>query len=595
MHLSHLSIESIDLEKSEMHFPSHNNLLIVKLACLTLFYFVLVSEGLGQQKQKDTANEIQQSLEQNSDQRLQELKTQLVEFTSIISLQQKILGNLRAKLDQNPTQPTKFALEEQVAESEKILKNAEVAFESIVTGGLDLENFKEVPDQSFDWQNDLIEIIQPIFQSLKDLTEQPRAIERIRKTIEFYQQNLSEIENSILKIEDWSQVEVDLATGRQIQTIQEDWLERKAEAQRNLELAQLQLRNLQIRHESIWTSVWLAFGVFLTGRGLNLMMAVLATMAVWFGMRTLLRFMVPKEGVDEFHTRSQYSRVLFYTYRILMMMASTAVFLIVLYATGDWLLLGLALLILAGIAIGLKKYLPQFLAEAKLLLNLGAVREGEMVTYEGVPWMVKSINIYSHLVNPVLDGGEIRMPLSEMSQLISQPIAENEPWFPSNLHDYILLPDGSFGQVIIQTPEFVQVKTREMIRTFLVNDYLNLGIKNLSMGAFACVGNFGISLEHQEICLDLVPNTFQRSIWLFIDQYGLKPFLEELSVEMSSIQSGSIQYFLYVRMKSSAAEHYWKVLRIMQQACVATCNSEGWKVENPDMTFQVPPPDFPQK
>lgn len=578
-----------------MHFLNHTKLFSVKLACLTLFYFVLASEGLGQKQQTDTLNEVQQSVEQNSDQRQQELKTQLIEFTGIISLQHKILKDLRAKLDQNPTQLTKIALEGQVAESEKILKNAEVAFESIVTGGLDLENFKEVPDQSFDWQSDLIEIIQPIFQSLKDLTEQPRAIERIRKTIEFYQQNLSEVENSILKIEEWSQAEVDLATRRQIQTIQEDWRKRKAEAQRNLELFQLQLRNLQIRQESIWTSVWSAFGAFLTGRGLNLMLAVLATMAVWFGMRTFLRFMVPKEGVDEFQTRSQYSRVLFYTYRILMMMASTAVFLIVLYVTGDWLLLGLALLILAGIAIGLKKYLPQFLAEAKLLLNLGAVREGEMVTYEGVPWIVKSINIYSHLVNPVLEGGELRMPLGEMSQLISQPIAEDEPWFPSNLHDYILLPDGSFGQVVIQTPEFVQIKSREMIRTFLVSDYLNLGIKNLSMGAFACVGNFGISLEHQEICLDLVPNAFERSVGLFIDQNGLQPFLEELSVELSSIQSGSIQYFLYVRMKSHAAKYYWKILRIMQQACVATCNSERWKVENPDITFQVPPPDFPQK
>ncbi len=578
-----------------MHFLNHTKLFSVKLACLTLFYFVLASEGLGQKQQTDTLNEVQQSVEQNSDQRQQELKTQLIEFTGIISLQHKILKDLRAKLDQNPTQLTKIALEGQVAESEKILKNAEVAFESIVTGGLDLENFKEVPDQSFDWQSDLIEIIQPIFQSLKDLTEQPRAIERIRKTIEFYQQNLSEVENSILKIEEWSQAEVDQATRGQIQTIQEDWRKRKAEAQRNLELFQLQLRNLQIRQESIWTSVWSAFGAFLTGRGLNLMLAVLATMAVWFGMRTFLRFMVPKEGVDEFQTRSQYSRVLFYTYRILMMMASTAVFLIVLYVTGDWLLLGLALLILAGIAIGLKKYLPQFLAEAKLLLNLGAVREGEMVTYEGVPWIVKSINIYSHLVNPVLEGGELRMPLGEMSQLISQPIAEDEPWFPSNLHDYILLPDGSFGQVVIQTPEFVQIKSREMIRTFLVSDYLNLGIKNLSMGAFACVGNFGISLEHQEICLDLVPNAFERSVGLFIDQNGLQPFLEELSVELSSIQSGSIQYFLYVRMKSPAAKYYWKILRIMQQACVATCNSERWKVENPDITFQVPPPDFPQK
>ena len=78
------------------------------------------------------------------------------------------------------------------------------------------------------------------------------------------------------------------------------------------------------------------------------------------------------------------------------------------------------------------------------------------------------------------------MPLREMSQLISQPIADDEPWFPSNLHDYILLPDGSFGQVVIQTPEFVQIKSREMIRTYLVSDYLNLAVKNLSMGSFAC-------------------------------------------------------------------------------------------------------------
>ena len=74
-----------------------------------------------------------------------------------------------------------------------------------------------MPDQSFDWQTDLIEIIQPIFQSLKDLTEQPRAIERIRKTIEFYQQNLVEINDSIQKIQEWqSEQIVDLSARQQI-------------------------------------------------------------------------------------------------------------------------------------------------------------------------------------------------------------------------------------------------------------------------------------------------------------------------------------------------------------------------------------------
>ena len=95
-----------------MHFPNHTKLLIVKLTCLTLFYFVLASEGLGQQQPNDTLNEVQQSLKQNSDQRQQELKTQLIEFTGIISLQHKILEDLRAKLDQNPTQLTKLPLKD---------------------------------------------------------------------------------------------------------------------------------------------------------------------------------------------------------------------------------------------------------------------------------------------------------------------------------------------------------------------------------------------------------------------------------------------------------------------------------------------------
>ena len=578
-----------------MHFTNHTKLLSVKLACLTLFYFVLASEGLGQQQQTDTLNEVQQSVEQNSDQRQQELKTQLIEFTGIISLQHKILEDLRAKLDKNPTQLTKIALEGQVAESEKILKNAEVAFESIVTGGLDLENFKEVPDQSFDWQSDLIEIIQPIFQSLKDLTEQPRAIERIRKTIEFYQQNLSEIENSILKIEEWSQAEVDLATRRQIQTIQEDWRKRKGEAQRNLELFQLQLRNLQIRQESIWTSVWSAFGAFLTGRGLNLMLAVLSTMAVWFGMRTFLRFMVPKEGVDEFQTRSQYSRVLFYTYRILMMMASTAVFLIVLYVTGDWLLLGLFLLFLAGIAIGLKNYLPQFLAEAKLILNLGRVRVGELVMYEGVPWLIQSINIYSKLVNPKLEGGELRVPLGVMGELNSQPVGKNELMFPTNLNDYVLFSDGRFGQVIMQTPEFVQVQLRTMVCTFLVADFLSSAPLNLSIKGFAFVSHFGVAEDHQQIGLDEIPNAFEQSIRQELEKCRLLDKMEELLVDLSTLRGGSLQYLLYIQMKPTAARHYWQIGRLMQKACLKTCNQNGWRAFNPEMSVQIPSPTLPEK
>jgi hypothetical protein len=182
-----------------------------------------------------------------------------------------------------------------------------------------------------------------------------------------------------------------------------------------------------------------------------------------------------------------------------------------------------------------------------------------------------------------------------MRQLISQPIAENEPWFPSNLHDYVLLPDGMFGQVVIQTPEFVQIKSGGMIRTFLIGDFLNLGIKNLSMGSFACVENFGLSLEHQRICLDQVPGAFSDAIKEKVEELQLGVFLEEVRVELSSVRSASIQYFLLVKMRSPAAEYYWRLRRKMQQACVATCNREGWSIMNTEMIVNLPPPQLPHK
>ena len=146
------------------------------LVCCQSLLLVHVQSAWSQEKIIEQADQTESSASQETENKKKELKTQLIELSGIIKLQQKILGDLKSKLDQNPTELTKVALEGQISESERILKNAQTAFESIVTGGLDLKNFKEMPDQSFDWQSDLIEIIQPIFQSLKDLTEQPRAM-----------------------------------------------------------------------------------------------------------------------------------------------------------------------------------------------------------------------------------------------------------------------------------------------------------------------------------------------------------------------------------------------------------------------------------
>ena len=55
---------------------------------------------------------------------------------------------------------------------------------------------------------------------------------------------------------------------------------------------------------------------------------------------------------------------------VLVLLSVMAVF----YVRGDWLLLGLLIILLVGAAWALQKSLPGYLMEAKLMLNLGSVR-----------------------------------------------------------------------------------------------------------------------------------------------------------------------------------------------------------------------------
>jgi hypothetical protein len=105
--------------------------------------------------------------------------------------------------------------------------------------------------------------------------------------------------------------------------------------------------------------------------------------------------------------------------------------------------------------------LPRFLSMVMLLLNLGTVREGERVLYHSVPWQVAMLHFYVRLVNPALEGGELRLTLSDALELRSWAFTPDEPWFPTQKGDWLLLGEQTLGQVVLQTPETVRVRFLE--------------------------------------------------------------------------------------------------------------------------------------
>ena len=250
--------------------------------------------------------------------------------------------------------------------------------------------------------------------------------------------------------------------------------------------------------------------------------------------------------------------------------------LMVFYVRGDVLLLTLALIALAGGALTLRQTLPRYAAEIRLLLGVGPVREDERVILNGVPFKVDSLSIFTVLRNPVLEGF-IRMPLHEMNEHISRP-ATKEPWFPCQPGDHVLLASGSLARVIRQTIELVEVAVVDSIMRIRTRDFIEQNVRNLSREGFGIACTFGIDYQHQAISLNTVPELFKTAITEYFERAGLKDDIKDILVEFNSAGNSSLDYRIYMVLKGTAANAYYRAQRMVQQACVDTCNNQGWVI-----------------
>jgi predicted nucleic acid-binding Zn-ribbon protein len=494
------------------------------------------------------------------------------------------LDELHQQLKLAQTSSEKEKLEYEIKELEKLIQNSKDSFESIATGGADSSIFQQEPQPKFNWQRDFFEIIEPFLDQLKQLTETPRVMERLSREIDENENRLKVIKRALSNVADISAKVENKALHQHLQSVERSWQQRLGDVRLELDVLQSQFDDLQKSHKSFWTFIHQSLLNFTKGRGLILILALLAAGTVWFILQWVYKFSRRNVDVQKFPSRNPYSRLLGYGYQAMSGILSLLALLLVLYVSGDWLLLGIALIILFFIALGSKTYLPRFMSEARLLLNMGPVRVGERVIHNGIPWQVKSLNIFSRLYNPELKGGVLRIPLSDMDATTSRPDGPDEPWFPTRKDDYVLLNDGTYGQVILQTPEIVQLKCLGSVCNYLTGAFLAACPRNLSLTGFGCCVTFGIDYQHQAICLDEVPRIFKAAVTAAIEHSDVGESLESVLVEFKDAGASSLNYLIYVTMNGKAADSYWAVGRIIQQACVTVCNEHGWIIPFTQLT-----------
>ncbi|MBT8126186.1 MAG: hypothetical protein KJP15_01780 [Gammaproteobacteria bacterium] len=69
------------------------------------------------------------------------------------------------------------------------------------------------------------------------------------------------------------------------------------------------------------------------------------------------------------------------------------------------------------------------------------------------------------------------------------------------------------------------------------------------------------------------------------EQAGLKDHIRDLLVEFKEAGSSSLDYQIYMILNGAAAKAYFKSQRLIRQACVETCNRQGWVIPFTQVTI----------
>lgn len=520
----------------------------------------------------------------NSHANEQELQKELaaVKLNDIIKnikLQKKEIEAKLHLLMKVKTEQEKTRLQAELNALSDAIVEQESSFEMILTAGLELRKGDAAEQKEFDWQKDLLEIVQPIMSELRQLTENKRKLDSLQKKISFYQSQMSDIDEVLKHISVINRQGLEKEALVEFERIDKKWQDQREENRHLLEVAQLQLDEMIKSQTAKEISVGEHIQQFAAGRGATLLMALAAFMAVYFSMLLLLRSL---NGISERKAeekRTYYQRIITLFYHFLMGALAIAAVFYVLSVRNDQVLIGITVLLLLSMIWLLKSSIPSYVNELRILLNTGSVREGECIIYNGIPMQVESLNYYTKLINPVLPELELRLTLAELARYVSRPYAENEPWFPCKVGDYVMLSDSAYGMVKCITLENIVLSLANgtMPRTYTIAHFLAANPRNFSQG-FIAISDFGIDYKHQAKCTTEVPEMMRAGIRQGLLQEIYGGSLKDLAVHFAKANTSSLDYKIIATFDGAAAGEYYAIVRALQRYAVEVCNQQQWTI-----------------
>ncbi len=505
---------------------------------------------------------------------------------SIIELKKNLSQRIKEKnqiLDKSSSDAEKELLKTELEKLDKQLNDSAVDFERIATG-IDTGLFAEKKAEEFDWKDELVGLIKPGIQEIKRLTVRARYKTKLKDELSFYQDLSPVASQAIQNIDELISQTKDKDLKKDLKKLLPEWKSIEKQTLNKAEMAGMRLAEMDSEEKSIIETSRNSIKNFFRTRGLFLFIAFIACLGVLFFSRLFSKLMARFIPGYNSKYRPFHARLLSLLSRIFVFVMVFLVIIFVFYMVEDWVLLSLAIIFIMGLGWAAKHTLPKFWHQSRLMLNIGAVREGERMIYNGVPWLVKNINVFSELENPYLEV-KLRLPIEELLGKTSRPFNKHEPWFPCKRNDWVILSDGTRGVVTSLSHEMVELVQRGGAhKIYQTSDFLGQAPLNISLN-FRLKIPFGISYNLQKDSTVSVLEILKAHIKEQIEKEGYKKNLLNLGVEFQQAGASSLDIVVLADFKGELAPLYKRLSRAIQRWCVDACTLNNWEIPFPQLTI----------
>ncbi len=499
----------------------------------------------------------------------------LLGLYKILDEKEKEKKSLSQRLKIEQDQLTQDQLTQELEAVNDIIVGVRGEIVDLSTNGVTLFTEPPADKKDFDWRKDLELIFEPLLEQLRDISERPRLIEKLEADISYWEKREKElgkaVDNLTANLEQVSRA----ALKKEVKELLDSATSRRNTARQKLSLLNKDLESLKESKNPIWTTLGEIFTGIIVGILLHFIVAIAAAFFVYQCIRLLslipIRLLRRKNPDDTVFVE----RAIVIGRVVLGVMLMVLTYFVVLYTFGEWLLLVISLLIIAGIILALKDTVPDYIIEIKALLNMGSIRQGERIIFRGLPWRISKLNVHTRLSNPLL-GSSLRVPLTEIVNLSSRVSHADESWFPTSIGNIVLLEDGVFGEVVRQTADVVELDFGGSIFTYQTLDFLARRPQNLSKGSFSIYEIFGLDYQYQNIITDEVLKVYKEELAMVMRDSSYNEFNTFLTVEFSLAAASSLDFRIIATFKSDLASDYYRLKRFIQKSSVEIANKHGW-------------------